>query len=295
VSTIPAQVEESIERRLRDAGLSKFVNREQSQFLDMQNEVFVEVVLNDGTALGDVEKIIRETVQELKTQGIKLDSVVRALWEILDVSFVGPSRSADGGIRAASLYDVTLKSGNREHHIAVDVFWGALEFLKQKRGLGKLTSKNKREFQNEVVTKAVWSFVQHQLSLGGTSYWSPVLYPRLEMNDAAMLFVFGQSTAFNELWQAVSDAFEPPVVDSILGSLAVSRKKIQNFDAVLPELSNMLGGAYRRGETFSTSANELFQKLDRGEQELLKKYFYARVELLKSESPELIRKFPKVF
>jgi len=110
-----------------------------------------------------------------------------------------------------------------------------------------------------------------------------------------MLFVFGQSTAFNELWQAVSDAFEPPVVDSILGSLAVSRKKIQNFDAVLPELSNMLGGAYRRGETFSTSANELFQKLDRGEQELLKKYFYARVELLKSESPELIRKFPKVF
>ena len=295
MSTIPAQVEESIERRLRDAGLSKFVNREQSQFLDMQNEVFVEVVLNDGTALGDVEKIIRETVQELKTQGIKLDSVVRALWEILDVSFVGPSRSADGGIRAASLYDVTLKSGNREHHIAVDVFWGALEFLKQKRGLGKLTSKNKREFQNEVVTKAVWSFVQHQLSLGGTSYWSPVLYPRLEMNDAAMLFVFGQSTAFNELWQAVSDAFEPPVVDSILGSLAVSRKKIQNFDAVLPELSNMLGGAYRRGETFSTSANELFQKLDRGEQELLKKYFYARVELLKSESPELIRKFPKVF
>jgi hypothetical protein len=295
VSTIPAQVEESIERRLREAGLSKFVNREQSQFLDMQNEVFVEVVLNDGTALADVEKIIRETAQELKTQGIKLDSVVRALWEIDDVSFVGPSRSADGGVRAASLYDVTLKSGNRQQHVGVDVFWGALEFLKQKRGLGKLTSRNKRGFQNEVVAKAVWSFVQHQLSLGGTSYWSPVLRPQLEMNDAAMLFVFGQSTAFNELWQAVSDTFDPPVVDSFLEGLALSRKKIQNFDGVLPELSNMLGGAYRRAATFSTSANELFQKLDRSEQELLKKYFYARVELLKTESPELIRKFSKVF
>jgi hypothetical protein len=295
VSTIPAQVEESIERRLREAGLSKFVNREQSQFLDMQNEVFVEVVLNDGTALGDVEKIIRETAQELKPQNVKLDSVVRALWEILDVSFVGPSRSADGGLRAASLYDVTLKSGNRQHHVAVDVFWGALEFLKQKRGLGKLTSKSKRDFQNEVVAKAVWSFVQHQLSQGGTSYWSPVLHPRLEMNDAAMLFVFGQSTAFNELWQAISDAFEPSVADSFLGSLAISRIKIRDFDAVLPDLSNMLGGAYRRGATFSTSATELFQKLDRSEQELLKKYFYARVELLKSESPELIRKFSKVF
>jgi hypothetical protein len=288
------QVEELIERQLRDARISNFVNRAHSQFLDMQGSIFVEIVLDDATYLEDVGKILRNIAQDLKTQDITLEGVIRALWEILDVSFVGPSRSADGGIRAASLYDVTLKSGNREQHVAVDVFWGALEFLKQKRGLVKLTSKSKRDFQNEVVAKAVWSFVQHQLSLGGTSCWSPVLHPRLEMNDAAMLFVFGQSTAFNELWQAVSDTFDPPVVDSFLGSLADSRKKIQNFDAVLPELSNMLGGAYRRGATFSTSANELYQKLDRSEQELLKKYFNARVELLKTESPELIRKFPKV-
>jgi len=289
------QVEELIERQLREAGVSAPINKTHSQFLDMQDEMFVEIVLDDATHLEDVERTVRNTAQELKVQGIKLDSVVRALWEIVDVSFVGPSRSADGGLRAASLYDVTLKSGNRQQHVGVDVFWGALEFLKQKRGLGKLTSKNKRDFQNEVVAKAVWSFVQHQLSLGGTSYWSPVLHPQLEMNDAAMLFVFGQSTAFNELWQAVSDTFDPPVADSFLSSLAASRKKIQNFDAVLPELSNMLGGAYRKGATFSTSANELFQKLDRSEQELLKKYFYARVELLKTESPDLIRKFSKVF
>src|SRR5260370_8904922 len=96
------------------------------------------------------------------------------------------------------------------------------------------------------------------------------------MNDAGMPFVFGQSTARNELWQVVSDSFEAPVVDSILGSLAASRKKIQNFDAVLPDLSNMLGGAYRKGATFSTTPKELFQKLDRSEQELVKKYFYAR-------------------
>jgi hypothetical protein len=115
------------------------------------------------------------------------------------------------------------------------------------------------------------------------------------MNDAAMLFVFGQSTAFNELWQAVSDAFEPPVLEPLLGSLTVSKEKLRDFDAVLPELSNLLGGAYRRGAMFSTSANELFEKLDRGEQELLKKYLYARVELLKTESPMLVRKFPSVF
>jgi hypothetical protein len=289
------QVEEFIERKLRQAGLSVAINKAHSQFLDMQDEMFVEVVLDDATHLEDVEKIVRNTAQELKLQGIKLDSVVRALWEIVDVSFVGPSRSADGGIRAAILYDVTLKSGNRQLHIAVDVFWGAVEFLKQKRGSTKLTPKNMREFQSEVVAKAVWSFVQHQLSLGGTSCWSPLLYPRLEMNDAAMLFVFGQSTAFNELWQAVSDAFEPSVADSFLSSLSVSKTRVQEFNRVLPELSNMLGGAYRRTETFSTSATELFQKLNRSEQELLSKYFLARVELLKSESPELVGKFPKVF
>jgi hypothetical protein len=289
------QVEELIDRQLREAGVSNVVNKAHSQFLDMPDEMFVEIVLDDATHLEDVEKIIRNTTQELKSQGIILDSVVRALWEILDVSFVGPSRSADGGLRTASLYDVTLKSGNRQHHVAVDVYWGAVEFLKQKRGLGKLTSKSRREFQTDVVAKAVWSFVQDQLSQGGTGYWSPVLYPRREMNDAAMLFVFGQSTAFNELWQAVTDAFEPSVADAFLGSLAVSRTKIQAFNRVLPELSNMLGGAYRRGATFSISANELFQKLDRSEQELLKKYFNARVEVLKAEDPKLVQKYAKVF
>jgi len=288
------QIQELIERRFREAGVSGSINRTHSQFLDFQDDLFIETVLDDATHVESVEKILRETAQELKSQGVTLQGVVRALWQIIDVSYVGPSRSADGGLRAASFYEVTLKSGERQHHVGVDVSWGALEFLKQKRGLTKLTAKTRREFQTDVVARAVWSFVQDQLSQGGMSYWSPILHPQLEMNDAAMLFVFGQTTVFNELWQAVSDAFDHPVVDSFLDNLAVSRKKIQDFDAVLQELSSMLGGAYRRGDTFSTSAAQLFQKLDRSEQELLKKYFYARVEVLKAESPELVRKYSRV-
>ena len=300
MNTIPAEIEELLDRRLREAGLSKFVNKDLSQFLDLQDELFVEVVVNDGTALDDVEKIVRSTAQELKAQGIKLDSVVRALWEVVDVSYVGPSRSADGGLRAAYEFHVTLQSGNRLHRVIVDVFWGALEFLQQKLGLQRFVARTESVLQkghlnDEMVAKTVRSFVQHQLSMGGTSYWDPVLYPRLDMNDAAMLFLLGQSTSFNELRQAVSDAFEPSVVDSFLASLAVSAVRIQDFNTVLPELSNMLGRAYRRGATFSTSASELFNKMDRTEQELLKKYFYGRVELLKTEAPELTRRFSKVF
>jgi hypothetical protein len=298
MNTMPVEIEELLDRRLREANLSRFVNKEQSQFLDFPDQLFVEIVLNDATFLGEVEKIIRHTAQELKARDIKLDSVIRAVWEIVDVNYFGPSRSADGGLRAAYEFHVTLKSGDRQHHAFVDVFWGAVEFLEQKLGLQKFLARPgeaKGHLDEEMVAKTVRSFVQHQLSLGGISYWDPLLYPRLEMNDAAMLFVLGQSTSFNELRQAVSDAFDPSVVDSFFSGLAASRVKIRNFDAVLPELSNLLGGAYRRGQTFSTNASELFQKLNRAEQELLKNYFYARVERLKAESSEIVRKFSAAF
>jgi hypothetical protein len=49
----------------------------------------------------------------------------------------------------------------------------------------------------------------------------------------------------------------------------IGKRSIANFQAVLSDLSDMLGGAYRPRATFSTSANELFQKLDHSEQELL--------------------------
>ena len=289
------QVESVLEQRLRESGVLKVLSNAHYQFPDLGEELFVEIVVTDASCLEDAEKIVRETAQELKSQNIRLNSVIRALWEVVDVSYVGPSRSADGGLRAASEFQVILQSGDRKQSVIVDLSWGALEFLRQKRGVKRLTSENITKFQSEFVAKTVRSFVQYELSLGGTSYWSPVLHPKLEMNDAAALFVLGQSTAFNELWHAVSDAFEPAVVDSFLGSLAVSSKNIQRFEDVLSELSNMLGGAYRRGATLSTSANELFQKVDRSEQELLKKYFHARVELLKMESPELIQKYFRVF
>jgi hypothetical protein len=57
----------------------------------------------------------------------------------------------------------------------------------------------------------------------------------------------------------------------------------------------MLGGAFQRGSKFSTSATDLFERTDRPEQEMVKKYFFARVERLKAESPELVGRFPEIF
>jgi hypothetical protein len=290
-----SQAEELYERRLRESSLDQLRDRERSQFLDLQGEIFVEIVLNDATRLDDAERIARNLTREFKDQGIHLDSVVRAVWEIVDVNYVGPSRTSDGGLRAALEFQITLKSGTRIHRVIVDVFWGAAEFLEEKFSLKSKAVRQGNQVSKEMLAKAVRSFVEHQLTAGGTGFWDPIRFPRLELNDAAMLFLMGQSTAFNELRQAISDAFEPPVVESFVSSLAVSDVRIMNFEAVLPDFSNMLGGAYRRGATFSTSANELFQKLDRSEQELLKNYFYTRVEMLKIEFPELVKSYLQVF
>src|ERR1700685_2167246 len=102
MNTTPTQIEELLERRLQEAGLAKFVNKGRSQFLDLSDELFVELVLNDGVVLDDVEKIVRRFAEELKAQGVSLDTIVRALWEVVEVNYVGPSRSPDGGLRAAS-------------------------------------------------------------------------------------------------------------------------------------------------------------------------------------------------
>jgi hypothetical protein len=300
MSITPIQVEDLVEGQLRDAGLSKFVSREYSQFLDLGDELFVEVVLTDGTPLNDVEKIVRRTSEEVKAQGIRLDSVVRALWEVEEVHHVGPSRSSSGGLRAASEFEVTLRSGARRQRVIVDVSWGAVEFLRQKLGLGKFVSGSgdalqKGHLSEELVGERVRGFVEHELSAGGTSYWDPILYPRLDLNEAAMLFLVGQSTAFYELWQAVTDAFEEPLVESFLKGLEDAGVTLRDFRAVLPELSNMLGGAFQPGSKFSTSATDLFERMDRPEQEMLKKYFFARVQRLKTESPELTASFPRVF
>jgi hypothetical protein len=293
MKTTPTEIEELLDRRLLEADLMKFVNRDRSQFLDLQSELFVELVLNDGVVIPDVEKIVRRTADELSSQDIRLDAVVRALWQIVRVEFVGPSRSPEGGFRAASNFHAVLRSGRRECLVSVDVFLSATELLRSKLGFNG----ERASLSMDLVVPVVTSFLEHQLSSGGTGYWSPLLYPNLELNEPAMSFLLGQSSAFEELRQAVADAFDPPVLESFVKSLAVSRIRMEDFDSVLPELSNMLGRAYRPSEAFSTSATALFQNLKRTEQELLRAYFRQRVEWLKKrpEFQSLIQKYPLVF
>ena len=241
---------------------------------------------------------------ELAHQGIKLDSVVRALWEIVSVEYSGQSKTPDlKQYRAAEEFPVLLRPGSGQHEVIVDVFWGALEILEHKlgfahQGMSPENALPAGHILREMVAPVVRTFPEEQLRHGGTSCWDPLLSSRLEFTATDMSFLLGQSTAFDELRQAISDACDPPVVDGFLGSLSASSVKIHDFDTVLPELSTMLlGGAYRNSETLSTNASDLYHRLDRTEQELLRKYYEEELEQLKLDPrfATLPNKYPKVF
>ena len=280
------EVEELLESRLKESGLFKLVHREQSQFLDLEDEVFVELVLTDGSALNEVEKIVRHTAAELKTKGIRLESVVRALWEVVDVKYLGPARTAEGALHTAWEFSSTLRSGARECQVTVVVSWAARGILQQRLG---------HDVDNDTIARTVNGFLTLQLSHGGISYWDPLLNPCVNLFAAEMSSFLELSPAFEELRQAVADALEPPVLSSFLADLSSSGIKIRDFDAVLPKLSTVLRGPYPKGQVFSTNAADLFSKLHYTEQALLKQYFRMTVYDVEHRWPDLRGKFLVVF
>ncbi len=222
------QLRETLERRLRDAGLEQFLDRERSQFLDLDGgEIFAEIVLKDGSVLDDVEKIVHLTADELKTQGVVLDRVVRAVWEITTVEYSGHLALAPDlmQVRAAEEFRVVLRSGARQCQVIVDVTWAAIELLEHQLGLRDAqpsAALPPGHVVREMVAPVVRKFIERALARGGTSYWDPLQDSRVELTVTDMSFLMGQSTAFEELRQAISGAFGPYVLDSFLGSLSSS-------------------------------------------------------------------------
>src|SRR5437660_6846904 len=154
----------TLEKRLRDAGLEKFVNRERSQFLDLDGrEVFAEIVLNDGSVLDEVERIVNLTADEMKTQGVSLVSVVRATWEVVSVEYSGHlSRTLDlTQARAAVEFRVILRSGVRQCLVIVNVTLGALEILEHKLGLRNTPDAfPQRRVVREMVAPIIRNFIE---------------------------------------------------------------------------------------------------------------------------------------
>ncbi len=174
-----SELTKSLKEAFEEAGLSRYVLRDRSQLFEDPDDprgFFVEIVLSDGSKLDKAKKLIELIRRDMEAHGSHLDSIVRAIWSVKKVEYVGPSRGESGGIRSADDFSGILESGERTVEVTVEVTGPALGRLKEKLG-------------DDHVREAVADFIRLQLSWGGAGYWDPVGYPRQVLNEAAVAYL----------------------------------------------------------------------------------------------------------
>lgn len=186
------ELHDTLEEMIRAVGLSEAVNWELSQVLDFPDAYFVEVVLNDASKLHEAERVLAKVAGQLGKNGVQVDWIVRALWEVREVEFFGPARSEEGTIRTALTFKVLLQSGARRQEAYVDVTFAALDRLREKRGITIDVvgwAPQRGDVSPDALAGVVRDFLTLQLSDGGTSYWDPIRLPRQELTAAAMSYL----------------------------------------------------------------------------------------------------------
>jgi len=158
-------IQTRLEGRLDQAGLLPYLDKDESRFLDLDEDFFVELVARDSTKLSEFGRI----AEEVKSGDPRVKTLVRAHWTIENVG--QPVQAYDipgtGAPRMAVLYPVDLKSGQGAKRIWVEVTTLA-SMVFEDRGLDEKS--------------IVRDFVAEQLSKGGASYWDPERIERLEIN-----------------------------------------------------------------------------------------------------------------
>jgi hypothetical protein len=100
----------AVNDKLRSAGLLGSVVPGKQQLFRHPNGSFIELVLRDASKLEAVENVIAAIRSAIEQNGIHLVPIVRALWEVGEVKKRGTSRGQSGGVEAATVFTVILKS-----------------------------------------------------------------------------------------------------------------------------------------------------------------------------------------
>jgi hypothetical protein len=296
----PEDVKKVIDERLASAGLESVLNKGLERVLAFPEGCFVEIVLQNADRLSEVENVVESIREEFQRHGVRIQAIVRSIWRISSVKYQEVSRSPEGTPRAALQFAAKLISGSRECQVYVHVSMSALGVLRRKlsKDDAKLTlgwTPAKGDLDEDTISVAVRCFLEECLSSGGEGFWDPIRYPNQELGETAMSMLLGESRAFVVLRQGMDDAFEPPVLTSFLKSLGMRSTRAIEFDDVLPEISNVFGGAFERGEVFSTSSTELYSHLRESEKSLLRHYYTKKVNALLQRFPHLVDEFPQLF
>jgi hypothetical protein len=188
----PAQVEEMLIQKLREANLANVLRADKTQVLDMEDYLFLEVVLADGAELHRVAVIVDELQRTLGAHGTRVDTIVRALWEVTEVRDHGTAYGKDGAPRAAHEFYITLKSGMRFETVVVEIGWGSMESFRRKLDAKTMGGKADENTVAREIVKIIRKFVARELQRGGASYWDPLRTQRLELNEPAIAFISAQ-------------------------------------------------------------------------------------------------------
>jgi hypothetical protein len=173
-------VESKFEQKIRQAGLLPFFSADESHFLDLEGDLFVEIVARDSTKLPEFGRI----AEEVKAENPSVNAVVRAHWEVEEIGDPVQATNLETGTPwFGELYQVTLKSGRGTARIWVEVTTLASRLL---RGRG---------FDSDAIRRVIHDFVSKQLKIGGSSYWDPIRSPQLEISGDAAEHIVSKRSA----------------------------------------------------------------------------------------------------
>ncbi len=177
------ELERIIGDRFAATGLPPYLSEREQQCLEMEDGFFVEIVLKDASKLGHAEKVIGDLKSEMVRKGIAIDSVVRALWKVKEVRYLGAPPAESGGIMSAVRFHAVLESGEVEQVVEVDVSMAAEQELKGKVG----------RVESESLKRLVENFLALRLSTGGTSSWDPIRDRHQDIGPMAILYLLHHS------------------------------------------------------------------------------------------------------
>jgi hypothetical protein len=163
------KIEREIKERFEDAGLAPYLIENSSEIVDLDGEVYAEIVLSDRSRLDEATNLMKEILR-----GQRYSLVVRSKWSIEHIGDLAPAYAPSGGLRAAVLIPVTLRSGNETAFVTVAI---------TKLAEWELDSILGGQADLKQVARVV---VESALRRGGRSFWDPIAENYLEVASGSV-------------------------------------------------------------------------------------------------------------
>jgi hypothetical protein len=162
------QMQRDMKERFNRAGLLPFLVDDSSEINDLGGELYVDVVMSDRSKIGEADELVRSLLK-----GKTYSLVVRSKWIIEGVGDIVPAYGQNGGLKAAVLIPVTLRSGAERTSVTVAVTkmaeWEFEGILGRKADLKQVAT----------------IVVESALRRSGNSFWDPIEENYLEVASGA--------------------------------------------------------------------------------------------------------------